>query len=144
LTNGREGWYLASYDPAREGVRHFRLDRVKRVTVSEDTFELRPEVDPAAAVDGWLRTGEVQASRNARVWISPERARWARESRRVVEERTDGAVVVELSFAGVDWLVREILKEAGDAAVLEPHDARDAVSAAVARLRESYAVPAGV
>jgi proteasome accessory factor C len=144
LTNGREGWYLASYDPAREGVRHFRLDRVKRVTVSEDTFELRPEVDPAAAVDGWLRTGEVQASRNARVWISSERARWARESRRVVEERTDGAVVVELSFAGVDWLVREILKEAGDAAVLEPKDAREAVTATVARLRESYAVPAGV
>jgi hypothetical protein len=28
--------------------------------------------------------------------------------------------------------------------VLEPHDAREAVSAAVARLRESYAVPAGV
>jgi proteasome accessory factor C len=144
LTNGREGWYLASYDPAREGVRHFRLDRVKRVTVSDDTFELRPEVDPAAAVDGWLRTGEVQASRNARVWISPERARWAREARRIVEERTDGAVVVGLSFAGVDWLVREILKEAGDAAVLEPQDAREAVGAAVARLRESSAVPAGV
>jgi proteasome accessory factor C len=61
-----------------------------------------------------------------------------------VEERRDGAVVVELSFAGADWLVREILKEAGDAAVLEPQDAREAVRAAVARLRESYAVPAAV
>ena len=89
-------------------------------TVTDETFEPRPEVDPAAEVDGWLRTGEVQASRSARVWVSPERARWAREARRVVEERGDGAVVVELSFAGVDWLVREILKEAGDAAVLEP------------------------
>ena len=36
-------------------------------------------------------------------------------------------MIVELSFAGVDWLVREILKEAGDAAVLEPEDAREAV-----------------
>ena len=45
-------------------------------------------------------------------------------------ECRDGAVVVELSFAGVDWLVREILKEAGDAAVLEPEDAREAVLAA--------------
>jgi proteasome accessory factor C len=52
--------------------------------------------------------------------------------------------VVELSFAGVDWLVREILKEAGDAAVLEPEDAREAVRAAVARLREANAAPAGV
>jgi proteasome accessory factor C len=137
LTNGREGWYVASFDPEREGMRHFRLDRIKQATVTEETFEPRPEVDPAAEVEGWLRTGEVQASRSARVWVSPERARWAREARRVVEERSDGAVVVELSFAGVDWLVREILREAGDAAVLEPKDAREAVLAAVARLQET-------
>ena len=141
LTNGREGWYVASFDPERDGMRHFRLDRIKRATVTEETFEPRPEVDPAAEVDGWLRTGEVQASRTARVWVSPERARWAREARRVVQELDDGAVIVELSFAGVDWLVREILKEAGDAAVLEPEDAREAVLAAVMKLR---AVPAGV
>ncbi len=144
LTNGREGWYVASFDPERDGMRHFRLDRIKRVTVTDETFEPRPEVDPAAEVDGWLRTGEVQASRSARVWISPDRARWAREARRVVQERSDGAVVVELSFAGIDWLVREILKEAGDAAVLEPEDAREAVREAIARLREAYAAPAGV
>jgi len=144
LTNGREGWYVASFDPERDGVRHFRLDRIKRATVSEEKFQPRPEVDPAAEVDGWLRTGEVEASRSARVWVSPERARWAREARRVVEERTDGSVLVELSFAGVDWLVREILKEAGDAAVLEPEDAREAVRVAVARLREGSVSPAGV
>jgi proteasome accessory factor C len=115
-------------------MRHFRLDRIKRARVTDTGFQPRPEVDPVAEVDGWLRTGEVQASRSARVWVSPERARWARESRRVVEERGDGAVVVELSFAGVDWLVREILKEAGDAAVLEPKDARAAVHTAATRL----------
>jgi proteasome accessory factor C len=142
LTNGREGWYVASFDPERDGVRHFRLDRIKHVNVTNETFEPRPEVDPAGEVDGWLRTGEVPASAIARVWVSPERARWAREARRVVEEWSDGAVVVELSFAGVDWLVREILKEAGDAAVLEPADARDAVSAAITRLREANAAPA--
>ncbi len=142
LTNGREGWYVASFDPDRGGVRHFRLDRIKRVLVTDQKFEPRPEVDPAAEVDGWLRTGEVPASATARVWVSPERARWAREARRVVEEWSDGSVIVELSFAGVDWLVREILKEAGDAAVLEPEDAREAVRAAVARLREANAAPA--
>jgi predicted DNA-binding transcriptional regulator YafY len=142
LTNGREGWYVASFDPARDGMRHFRLDRIKQATVTDETFEPRPEVDPAAEVDGWLRTGEVETSRSARVWVSPERARWAREARRVVEERSDGAVVVELSFAGVDWLVREILREAGDAAVLEPKDAREAVREAVRRLSEAQGKPA--
>ncbi len=29
LINGREGWYLACYDPSRGDVRHFRLDRIK-------------------------------------------------------------------------------------------------------------------
>jgi predicted DNA-binding transcriptional regulator YafY len=144
LTNGREGWYVASFDPERDAMRHFRLDRIKSVDVTDECFEPRPEVDPAAEVDGWLRTGEVETSRAARVLVSPERARWAREARRVVEERGDGSVVVELSFAGTDWLVREILKEAGDAAVLEPKDAREAVRAAVAKLREAHAVPAGV
>jgi len=138
LTNGREGWYVASFDPDRDGVRHFRLDRIKAVTVTDEKFEPRPEVDPAAEVDGWLRTGEVPASRTARVWVSPERARWAREARRVVEEWPDGSVVVELSFAGVDWLVREIFKEAGDAAVLEPEDAREAVRTALGRLRDAH------
>jgi predicted DNA-binding transcriptional regulator YafY len=141
LVNGREGWYVASFDPAREALRHFRLDRIRDARITDERFEPRPEVDPAAEVEGWMRTGEVQGTRTARVWVSPERARWARESRRVVEERANGSVVVELSFAGVQWLVREILEEAGDAAVLEPEDAREAVLAATTRLR---AVPAGV
>jgi proteasome accessory factor C len=130
LINGREGWYVASFDPSRGSVRHFRLDRIKSATVTEERFEPRPDVDPAADVDGWPRTGEVPASRRARVWISPERARWAREERTVVDELEDGSVIVELGFAGVDWLVREVLKEAGDAVVLEPEDARAAVRAA--------------
>jgi proteasome accessory factor BC len=104
--------------------------------VLEESFTPRPEVDPAADVEGWPRTGEVEASRTARVWISPERARWAREERTVVQDLEDGALIVELSFAGEDWLVREVLKEAGDAAVLEPADARKAVLAAVRSLRK--------
>jgi proteasome accessory factor BC len=135
LMNGREGWYVASFDPARDDVRHFRLDRIRNAEMSEERFTRRPEVDPAADVDGWPRTGEVTASRIARVWVSPERARWAREERRVNEELADGSVIVELPFKGVDWLVREVLAEAGDAVVLEPVDARGAVLGAVERLR---------
>jgi predicted DNA-binding transcriptional regulator YafY len=138
LVNGREGWYVASFDPERADVRHFRLDRIRDAQVTDTPFERRPEVDPAAEVDGgWLRTGEVQASRIARVWVAPERARWAREERRVAEELADGSIIVELSFKGTDFLVRDILAEAGDAAVLEPTEAREAVVSAVARVRSS-------
>jgi predicted DNA-binding transcriptional regulator YafY len=103
--------------------------------VTGEQFEPRSDVDPAADVDGWPRTGEVPSSRRARIWISPDRARWAREERTIVGELEDGAVIVELGFAGVDWLVREVLKEAGDAVVLEPEDARTAVVKAAAAIR---------
>jgi predicted DNA-binding transcriptional regulator YafY len=144
LINGREGWYVASFDPTRDSVRHFRLDRIKSAHVSDEQFEPRADVDPAADVDGWPRTGEVPASRRARVWISPERARWAREERTIVAELPDGALVVELGFAGVDWLVREVLKEAGDAVVLEPEDARTAVLAAAEVIGAGVGVGVGV
>jgi proteasome accessory factor C len=141
LINSRDAWYVASFDPARDDVRHFRLDRIKSATATDQRFEPRPDVNPAADVDGWPRTGEVPASRRARVWISPERARWAREERTVIADLEDGAVIVEFGFKGIDWLVREVLKEAGDAAVIEPADARAAVLSAAQAIAEAARQP---
>ena len=120
LENGKEGWYVECYDLGREAIRHFKLDRVKEAKVSGESFEPRPEVEEMAGVEGWMTDGEVPTASVARVWVSPERARWLREERTVVEELADGAVVVELPYAGTSWLVREILRGAGDLVVLEP------------------------
>ncbi len=128
LENGREGWYVECYDLTKEGVRHFKLDRIKEATLSGQAFEPRPEVEELAGVEGWMTHGEVPTAHVARVWVSPERARWLREERTVVEELADGAVVVELPYAGTSWLVREILRGAGDLVVLEPDDAREAIA----------------
>ena len=128
LQNGSEGWYVASYDRGRGGMRHFKLDRIKEAKLSKQGFEPRPEVEELAGVEGWMTHGEVPTADVARVWVSPERARWLREERTVVEELADGAVVVELPYAGKPWLVREILRGAGDLVVLEPADAREAIA----------------
>ncbi len=128
LQNGSEGWYVASYDLTRGGVRHFKLDRIKEATLSKKNFEPRPEIEELAGVEGWMTHGEVPTADVARVWVSPERARWLREERTVVEELADGAVVVELPYAGKPWLIREILRGAGDLVVLEPADARAAIA----------------
>ncbi|MGE5635543.1 MAG: helix-turn-helix transcriptional regulator, partial [Nocardioidaceae bacterium] len=125
LINGQEGWYVHSFDPSRDEPRSFRLDRIKSATVLDESFDRRAGIEPD--IHGWPRTGELPDSRVARVWIAPDRARWAREDKRVVGELRDGSVIVELPYAGHDYLVREILKEAGDAVVLEPDDARRAV-----------------
>jgi proteasome accessory factor BC len=125
LANGQEGWYIHSYDLEKDAPRSYRLDRIREATVLDERFERRPGIEPD--VHGWLATGEVPSSRTARIWVSPERARWAREDRRVVEELEDGAVIVERTYASHEWLAREILKEGGDAVVLDPDEARQAV-----------------
>jgi proteasome accessory factor BC len=132
LENGREGWYVECYDLKRTDVRHFKLDRIKGAELAEETFEPRPEVEELAGVEGWMTDGEVPTAQVARVWVSPERARWLREERTVVEELEDGAVVVEVPYAGTSWLVREILRGAGDLVVLEPDEAREAIAKEVA------------
>src|SRR5205823_1779149 len=43
----------------------------------------------------------------------------------------DRAAVVEVPYGSPEWLVREVLKGAGDLVILEPGDAREAVLAAV-------------
>jgi proteasome accessory factor C len=125
LLNSKEGWYVHLYDLDKDQPKDFRLDRIKSVNVTDEEFEPRDGMEPD--VSGWPTTGEVESSNVARVWISPDRARWERENRRVVSELRDGAVIVELPYAGEKYLTREILKEAGDAVVLEPDDARRAV-----------------
>ena len=125
LLNGPEGWYVHAFEPAKDHTRSFRLDRIRSADVLDKGFERREGVEPE--MQGWPTTGEVPRSARARVWVSPERARWASEDKRVVDELKDGAVVVELAYGGNDYLTREILKEAGDAVVLEPEDAREAV-----------------
>ncbi len=131
LVSGPEGWYLGCYDLARSDTRHFRLDRMKEARLTRRSFEPREGTDDRLAEQEWLVHGEVGSAGVARVWVAPERARWLREERTVVEELADGAVVVELPYGSVDWLVREILKGVGDLVVLEPDDARKAVLAAV-------------
>ena len=129
LANGQQGWYVASFDRRREDIRHFRLDRIKEAEMTKETFEPRPEVEEIAAIEGaWLSGENVPAADVARVWVSPERARWAREEHTVVEELADEAVVIEVPYGSVDWLLREILKGAGELVVLEPESAREAIA----------------
>ena len=83
LFNGREAWYVAAWDIERGRLQHFRLDRIKRAAALLEHFEPREGLNPIADVAGWPRTGKIGGSRVARVLISEEQARWAREQRSV-------------------------------------------------------------
>jgi proteasome accessory factor C len=125
LMNGREGWYVHTWDQEKQAPRDFRLDRIKSTDVKNETFTPREGMVPD--LDGWPRTGTVSTSTVAKIWISPEHAPRAREEHEPVLELKDGAIIIELPYGGIKWLVTEVFKFAGDAVVLEPQDAREAV-----------------
>ena len=115
------------FDPEEAAMRHFRLDRIRRA-------EGRRAVRATPGGRSGRRSGRLDAHRRGqasarRASGSPRSERAGRARAAVGARCADGAVVVELGFAGVEWLVREVLKEAGDAVVLEPEDAREAVLA---------------
>jgi proteasome accessory factor BC len=136
LFNTHEGWYLHAYDPKKNDTRTFKLERIRAATVLSDKFERRPDV----SVDdlSWPVTGQIENSQVAKVWVAPEQAARTKEARRVFAELADGSVIAELRYAGDDYLIAQILREAGDFVVLEPEEARAAVlSAAEALVAET-------
>jgi proteasome accessory factor BC len=133
LQNGEEGWYVASFDLDREDVRHFKLDRIKDAKITDEAFEPRQEIQPELGIQEWMAGGEMEAAERARVWVSPERARWKAEESEVVEELADGAVVIDLPYKSIEFLEREIARGAGDLVVLEPEDAREKIAKELGR-----------
>ena len=96
---------------------------------------------PSSRARGWSptctggsRPGEVESGSTARIWVSGERARWVREDHPGATELSDGSLIFERTYASYEWLAREMLKEAGDAVVLEPEEARRAVLEAAEQL----------
>jgi proteasome accessory factor C len=115
-------WYVHTWDRSRDASRSFRFDRMRSATMLDETFEPRP---------GFTLESEL---RTARVWFSPEVARWRVEHG--AEQLSDRSAVAELSFGSVEYLVGQVLSERGHAVVLEPEELRAPVAA---RARELLA-----
>ena len=110
-------WYVHTWDRTRDAERSFRLDRMRRATVLDERFEPRPGFDPR----------ELRDARAARIWYSPEVARWRLE-RGGARALVDGAALEEAPVGSADWLVGEILSYRGEAVVLAPADLRERVA----------------
>ena len=65
-------WYAHSWDRTKDAQRSFRIDRMKRADLLDETFEPRPELVPKKLSD----------ASTARVLFSPALGRWRVERRR--------------------------------------------------------------
>src|SRR5206468_4232144 len=76
-------WYVHTWDVDRDAARSYRLDRMRKAKVLRKTFAPREGFDPA----------ELRESTKARVWYSPDVARWEVEKGAV--PLVDGAALAE-------------------------------------------------
>jgi proteasome accessory factor BC len=106
-------WYVHTFDRTSKGERSFRIDRMRSARIAKETFEPREGFEPTRLRD----------ARSARIWYSPEIARWQVERGDALALR-DGAALGEAPVGSPDWLVGEIFSFRGEAIVLEPRDLR--------------------
>jgi proteasome accessory factor C len=112
-------WYVHTYDRTSEGDRTFRIDRMRNARMSRETFEPREGFEPTRLRD----------ARTARIWYSPEVARWQieRDPDRILRLK-GGAALSEAPVGSLEWLVGEIFSHRGEAVVLEPQDLRKSIA----------------
>ena len=110
-------WYIHSWDHSRDAQRSFRLDRMRDVRLLDETFEPRPDLEPAKLRD----------VRTARVLFRKKIAPWRIE--RGARPLADGTALEEMRHGSVEWIVGEILSYRGQAVVVEPEELRAAVAA---------------
>jgi proteasome accessory factor BC len=101
-------WRVHTWDRTVDGPRTYRLDRMRSARLSSEPFEPREGFDP----------NYLSEPRVARLWHAPAIARWKLE--RGAHALTDKSAVSELPFKTEEWLLSEVLGDAGDSIVLEP------------------------
>jgi proteasome accessory factor BC len=111
-------WYVHTFDRTAGGERTFRIDRMRNAKQTRESFELREGFEPTRLRD----------VRSARIWYSPEIARWQVERGDAIHELEDGAALGEAPVGSAEWLTGEIFSFRGEAVVLEPRDLRQGIA----------------
>jgi proteasome accessory factor C len=109
-------WYVHTWDVEADAAKSFRLDRMRKAKVLRKGFKPREGFDP----------NEFGGATSARIWYSPEVARW--EVEKGARPLVDGAAIGERAVGSADWLVGEVVSYRGEAVVLEPKELRARVA----------------
>lgn len=124
-------WYLVAFCHWRNAVKLFRMDRIKRLEMLRETFDLPANFSGSAFfASSWLiEQGEPV---NVKLRFFPDTARWVKDgnyhpSQRITELE-DGSILFEATVAGTREITRWILGYGPEVEVLEPEWLRGQVA----------------
>jgi predicted DNA-binding transcriptional regulator YafY len=140
LVHHRHAWYLDAWCHVSDGYRRFALDGIESATLlaaearSVPLAELEAELDQGYDIfaGGTPREAELLFSAEAAAWVSREEWHPAQQS----EFLPDGRWRLRLPYVDDTELLMDLLRHAGQVAVVAPVALRDAFAA---RLRQAVA-----
>ena len=132
-------WYLGAYCHRARDDRMFRVDRIRALRATGETFE--PGATEFAM--GELASGDVYSPRpdDVRVTLALRpAAAWVAESypTESVTERADGALEIVLAVSEQVWLERLLLRLGPDVEVIAPDELRNVAAGAAQRILGNY------
>jgi len=113
-------WYLVAWCRLRLDLRHFRIDRIKRLELRSDRFEPRPDFNLA---EHMARVDEPRHVVPARVWfarVAQDKARRESYATLVPEKERDGGHEFSLYTMSLEWMARWLLSFGPNAEAMEP------------------------
>lgn len=128
-------WYLVAYCHLRQGIRHFRLDRVEELQLLNKRF-----TRPARAEFAW-RDRTHERSITVRAIFDPSVARWVLEDRYFYvtqSEMTRGGLLVTMRVREVQEVLRWLLGWGSAVCVLEPPELCQLISTEAEKLRQNH------
>jgi proteasome accessory factor B len=138
-------FYWIGHSELRGAMRTFLLDRVQRVRILDDRFEVPPDFDPEALLEesfGIIHEGRTE---RVRIAFAPAAARLVRERTwhptQKLEPRPDGSLILTMETAGLDEIFRWVLSFGPEAKVLDPAPLARRVKRAHAEAARGYGRP---
>jgi len=122
-------WYFVAWCRLREDIRHFRVDRIRRLEVTREVFPPRPDFSLAKHMQQ-ARGGDVTIP--AKVWFARRaQARAQRESSAtlIAEHARDGGTEFSLFTWSLEWLAHWLLSFGPAAEAVAPARLRKLVRA---------------
>jgi len=128
-------WYLDAYCHRAEGLRRFRVDRIRRLVELDDVAETLPTPRPPSA-DAFVPG---PGSEVVELELGPAAA-WVLDSVPVLNStaRSGGAIEVTLAVGGTAWFERLLLQAGPEARVVAPPEWVDVARRAAERVLERY------
>lgn len=136
-------WYLSAYCRERKAPRLFKLTRIKRMEVLEESFEPRIEwyqKDEANAKKQQDVKGEQIYAPMITMWIDKKEAYrvYDRFCESDIEILEDGNFMVRVGYPLDEWVYGLILSFGASAKVLEPLEIRQEIKKRIAEMQKNY------